>query len=153
VSVWGPYEVWHGFAYRFMTQKSFLDSGRIGYQALDNIGEAGKTGDGCDCIHAITDMDPVYNRARYPLIYYGDAASANLVRRFMHSPVFIEPPTTHDWLIPQLGLDEYPIVRRQYCGRVVPYRPGAAGLEDAPAGPAMRAPESAVPAGPEVTPP
>jgi hypothetical protein len=133
VSVWGPYEVWHGLAYRFMTQKEILESGRVSYQAADNIGEAARTRDGCDCIHAVTDMDPVYDRARYPIIYYRDVASANLVRRFMHSPGFIDPPTTHDWLIPRLGLDTYPIVRREYRGRAVPYHPGSAGEREAPA--------------------
>src|SRR6185437_11165611 len=117
VQMWGPFEVWHGFAYRYQTQKEFLDSGAIGYQCNDSIGEA-RTGNGCDCFHAISDMDPVYPRWRYPLVEYGFAASGNLVRRFMRSPVTINGRITHDWLIDRIGLNAYPIERRQYRGRI-----------------------------------
>jgi hypothetical protein len=129
VALWGPYEVWHGLAYRFLTQKGFLDGGAVGYQCIDTVGEAARLGNGCDCIHAIADMDPVYPRWRYPLALYGQPATANLVRRLMHSPIFIDPPRTHDWLIPRLGLDRYPIDRREYHGRSVPHVPGAPGLQ------------------------
>lgn len=139
-AVWGPYEVWHGFAFRFITQKEFLDGGSVGYQCIDTVGEAAREGNGCDCIHAITDMDPAYPRARYPLLLYGQPATANLVRRVMHSPVTIDAPRTHDWLIPALGLDRYEIERREYRGRVVPYEPGAPGLNAAPVLPIPLAP-------------
>jgi hypothetical protein len=123
IAMWGPYEIWHGTAHRFLVQKAFMESGAVGYQCIDVIGEAGRNGNGCDCIHAITDMDPQYPRSRYPLVLYGQPATANLVRRVMHAPVTIGAPMTHDWLIPRLGLDQYPIERRVYRGRVVPYSP------------------------------
>ena len=130
IAMWGPYEVWHGFAYRFLTQKAFLDSGAVGYQCVDVVGESARLGNGCDCIHAITDMDPRYPRWRYPLAFYGQPATANLVRRLMHAPIFIDPPRTHDWLIPRLGLTAYPIERLEYRGKAVPYTDGGpAGLE------------------------
>lgn len=125
IAMWGPYEVSYPFATRFLTQKAFLDSGAIGYQCIDGVGEAGRNGNGSDCIHAISDMDPEYARWRYPLAFYGQPATANLVRRFMHRPAFVEPRTTHDWLISQLGLTGYPIKRRTYHGLVVPYDPDA----------------------------
>ncbi len=130
VALWGPFEVWHGFAHRFRVQKGFLESGTVGYQCIDTWGEAGRAGNGCDCIHAITDMDPVYSRTGYPLFLYGQPASARLVRRIMHSPVPINPRTTHDWLLPRLGLDQYPIEHREYHGRVEAYDPttGRGGL-------------------------
>lgn len=140
IAMWGPYEVWHGFAYRFVTQKQFLDSGAVGYQCIDVVGEAARNGNGCDCIHAIADMDPVYPRWRYPLALYGQPATANLVRRVMHSPVTINAPMTHDWILPRIGLCSYPIERRQYHGRVVPYVPGAPGLQAAPVIPLPGAP-------------
>ncbi|MBN9518736.1 hypothetical protein J0H58_09485 [bacterium] len=128
---WGPYEVSPRFAHRFRVQKGFLDSGAVGYQCIDTWGEAARTGTGCDCIHAITDMDPVYSRSGYPLAFYGFPASLRVVRRVMHSPVTIGAPRTHDWLLPRLGLDQYPIERREYHGRVEPYDPanGRVGLE------------------------
>lgn len=121
IDVWGPYEVSYPFAVRFLTQKGFLDSGAIGYQCDDSIGEAARTGRGCDCIHAVSDLDPIYPRWRYPLVFYGPSATANILRRFMHSPVFIQPRTTHDWIIPRLGLTDYPLRRRAYLGRADAY--------------------------------
>lgn len=123
IAMWGPYEVWHGFAHRFLVQKAFLESGAIGYQCIDVIGEAAREGNGCDCIHAITDMDPNLPRWRYPLAFYGQPATANAVRRIMHAPVTVGAPATHDWIIPRLGLDRYPIDRRDYHGRVEPFSP------------------------------
>jgi hypothetical protein len=140
IAMWGPYEVSHTLAYRFRTQKDFLESGAVGYQCVDNIGEAARTGLGCDCIHAITDMDPIYARWRYPLFFYGQTATEHLVRRLMHSPIFINPPLTHDWLIAPLGLCHYPIDQRTYRGRIVPYQPGAPGLQAVPALPLPSAP-------------
>src|SRR5262245_56599864 len=62
VSAWGPYEIWPGLYNRFVMQKEFLDSDAIGYQCTDMIGEAAKKGNGCDCFHAISDMDPDLDR-------------------------------------------------------------------------------------------
>ena len=127
IALWGPYEVSYAFAVRFLTQKQFVESGAIGYQCIDGVGEAGRNGNGSDCIHAISDMDPRFPRWRYPLAFYGQPATANLVRRLMHSRVFIDPHTTHDWLTPRLDLTGYPIRRRTYIGFSLPYRPGDGG--------------------------
>ncbi|HUR55411.1 MAG TPA: hypothetical protein VMZ71_14855 [Gemmataceae bacterium] len=121
ITMWGPYEVWHGLAHRVRVQKDFLDSGVIGYQCIDSIGESAWTGLGSDCIHAIADMDPNFGRTRYPLIFFGRSASANIVRRLMSAPAIINPPATHDWIIPRLGLDRYPITRGTYNGPVTPH--------------------------------
>ena len=152
VVMWGPYQVSYPFTVRFLTQKAFLDSGAVGYQCDDVIGEAARYGNGCDCIHAITDMDPLYPRWRYPLAVYGVRATANTLRRFMHSPVFIEPRTTHDWLIGRLGLDQYPIHRRTYHGRVDP--DGGDGTGDLDGGRAVLRPPTPPPVpGPQGGPP
>jgi hypothetical protein len=125
IVMWGPYELWHGTYQRFMTQKAFMESGQVGYQCIDDIGEAARTGTGCDCIHAISDMDPMFSRDRYPLSYFGVPATRNIVRQIMTRPVIIDAPRTHDWLICQLGLDHYPIRRERYRGEAVPYSPEA----------------------------
>lgn len=123
VSVWGPYEVGPGLFRRFLVQKEFLESGRVGYQCVDSVGEAGRLGTGCDCIHAVTDMDPLFSRSRYPLTYFGEAASLHIVRQLHTRPVVIEPGRDHGWLLPALGLDRYPLVHRTYTGPAVPYTP------------------------------
>src|SRR5262245_34668982 len=57
IAMWGPYEI-HPRGYRrFLLQKAYMESGRVGYQSIDTLGE-GANGSGCDCIHAVTDMDP-----------------------------------------------------------------------------------------------
>jgi hypothetical protein len=86
-------------------QKEFLESGRIGYQAIDDVGEAARTGDGCDCIHAMTDMDPLYSRSRYPLIRFGESATRSVVRELTRRDILINPDQTHDWLNAALGID------------------------------------------------
>jgi hypothetical protein len=127
VAAWGPYEVSYPFVVRYLTQKAFLDSGAVGYQCNDVVGEAARTGNGCDCIHAVTDLDPAYPRWRYPLAFYGQPGTSDVVRRFMHSPIFIDPRTTHDWVYCRLGLGQYPVWRRPYIGLVNPYRDGTSG--------------------------
>lgn len=123
IVMWGPYEVWHGNYTRFITQKAFMDSGQVGYQCIDNIGEAARTGGGCDCIHSISDMDPMFDRKGYSLIYFGVPATRNIVKQLMTRPVIIDAPRTHDWLLPCLGLDKYPIHRETYEGEVVSFSP------------------------------
>ncbi len=125
VAMWGPYEGWHGLYDRFMTQKAFLESGQIGYQCIDLLGEAAQAGNGSDCIHAVTDMDPQLGRSAYPLTHFGQAASEHIVKQILERPVVIDAPQTHEWLIPRIGLERYPIDYRRYTGRVVPFTPEA----------------------------
>jgi hypothetical protein len=123
ISMWGPYEVRPGFYRKFMIQKKFLDEGNVGYQCIDSTGEAARSGRGCDCIHAITDMDAIYDRTRYRLDRYGEAASQFIVKQFFERRVLISPDTTHDWIISKLGLDKFEIVHRVYDGPAEPYEP------------------------------
>jgi hypothetical protein len=112
VVMWGPYEVRPSLYRRFLAQKAFLESGRVGYQCADAVGEAGRTGGGCNCFHAISDMDPIYGRARYPLLNYGFGAGTNLVARLHEHTGITEPGRTHDELLGPLGLCG--IERRSY---------------------------------------
>jgi hypothetical protein len=125
ISLWGPYETWQGFYIRFKTQKDFLDTGDLAYQCMDGFGEAKRRGNGSNCFHALSDMDPQFDRRQYPLLFYGDAASKNIVRQLFARPILIHPQQTHDWLIPALCLDRYPIVRRQYHGPTQEFSPEA----------------------------
>ena len=121
VSVWGPYECRPSFFRRFLVQKEFLESGRVGYQCCDNCAEAARTGDGCCCIHAITDMDPEYGRANYPLVWFGDPASEHVVNRFADRGSLIDPKVEHDWLLGPLGLNGCGLVRRRYGDRLLDF--------------------------------
>jgi hypothetical protein len=111
VSQWGPYECRPELYRRFLVQKAFMESGQVGYQCIDTVGEAARTGDACDCIHAISDADPQFGRYHYPLSRFGDEGSEHLVGRMMASGALLGPQN-HDWLNERLGLAGYPIVRR-----------------------------------------
>jgi hypothetical protein len=118
VSEWGPYECRPRLYYRSQVQKGYLESGEIGYQCIDTVGEAARNGNGCDCIHAITDQDPLFRRNRYPLRRFGNTASEFIVKEMWRRDMLIQPEQTHDWLNAVLGLDRYPIKRRRYQGAV-----------------------------------
>jgi hypothetical protein len=113
ISLWGPYEIRPGLYRKLLIQKDFMESGQIGYQCIDTIGEA-RRGTGCDCIHAITDCDAQYSRQAYPLSRFGERASAYMVRQIMERGGVIDSCTTHDWLLKPLGIADCPIVRRTY---------------------------------------
>ena len=81
---------------------------------IDTVGESARTGLGCDCIHVISDMDPVYSRRRYRLIRFGMAASRFIAGELGRRDMLIDPDHTHDWLNRRLGLDAYPITHRRF---------------------------------------
>jgi hypothetical protein len=121
ISLWGPYECRPSVYKRFLVQKHFLESGAVGYQCVDNVGESARQGNGCACIHAITDMDPEYGRENYPLIWYGDAASEHIVHRLRDADSLLNPDLVHDHLNKQLGLNVYRIVHRQLGDRLLDF--------------------------------
>lgn len=111
IVVWGPYECRPALYTRLRTQKQFMESGQMQYQCIDTVGEAARTGRGSNCIHAITDMDPEHGRRQYPLTRYGFAAGREIARRLRAIDVLVNPGCVHDFLLPVLGLDAYPISR------------------------------------------
>jgi hypothetical protein len=115
IAMWGPCEIRPRLYRRFLLQKSYLESGCVGYQCIDTVGEAAR-GAGSDCIHAITDMDPVFERDYYPLTRYGMAGSENIAEQLLGRGLLVDG-TTHSWLEAPLGLCRHPIIRRQPCMR------------------------------------
>ena len=67
-------------------------------------------------IHAVSDMDPEYGRANYPLIWFGDSASEHIVNRFHERESLLNPEVEHDWLIEPLGLA---VIYHRFHGAVV----------------------------------
>ncbi len=115
VALWGPYEI-HPRGYRrFLMQKAFMESGRVGYQCVDTVGE-GADGTGCDCIHAVTDMDPQFERNYYRLTRFGQAGSEFIVRQLFERDLLVTEET-HSRLLGPLGLCCYPIDHRVYRDR------------------------------------
>jgi hypothetical protein len=75
------------------------------------VGEAAWAGDAVNCIHAITDADPAAF-GRGPTLAFGDDAGSVIAANLACAGALVCPERTHDWLLPALGLDRYPIVRR-----------------------------------------
>jgi hypothetical protein len=112
VSLWGPFELRPGVYRKFLMQRQFVESGRMGYQCVDVVGESARCGNGYNCIHAITDADAMFGRARYMITDFGEDASADIVAELTARGALVNAEQTHDWLIGALGLGRYPIVRR-----------------------------------------
>jgi hypothetical protein len=108
VALWGPYEIRPDLYRSFLAQKAFLESGRLGYQAIDILGEAGTNGNGTNCVHALTDSDERFGR---PLLGSGESTTESIVKHLADHGAFIDPDRTHVWLISALGLKRYPIIR------------------------------------------
>jgi hypothetical protein len=115
ISLWGPYEIPAGLYRKLLVQKEFIDSGAIGYQCIDTIGEAAFSGDGSNCIHAISDADSLFRRQAYPLAFFGDTASLHILRQLAERKAIPNPEVTHDWLLTALNLDKHDIVLREYA--------------------------------------
>lgn len=112
VSMWGPYEIPAHWYCLFLRQYVDLIPGQERYKAVDPIVREHIS----DCIHAVTDMDPVFERLYYPIIFFGNGASWRIVRVLQRRDIIIDPDRSHPWLIPMLGLDQYPIRQRYYRG-------------------------------------
>jgi hypothetical protein len=108
VALWGPYEIDVDLYRHVLAQKAFLESGKIGYQALDLLGEAGCNDNARNCIHALTDADERFGQ---PLWGSGETVTESIVKHLADQGALIDPARTHVWLIPALGLDGYPIIR------------------------------------------
>jgi hypothetical protein len=111
ISLWGPYEVRAGLYKKVLMQKDFMESGAVGYQCIDTIGEARK-GVGSDCIHAITDCDADFDRGNYPLRRFGNRASEYIVEQLRTRRLIVNPCVKHDWLLAPLGIADCPIDRK-----------------------------------------
>jgi hypothetical protein len=108
VALWGPYEIRPDLYLTFLAQKAFLESGKLGYQALDALGEAGSNGNGTNCVHALTNSDEGFGR---PLLGCGESTTESIVKHLANHGAIIDPDRTHVRLISALSLESYPIIR------------------------------------------
>jgi hypothetical protein len=109
ISLWGPYEIEPELYSRFLKQKAFLESGRVGYQALEDLGEAGITGNGLNCIHAISNCDERIGCSPWN---FGESAGESIVEHLAEHGALVHASQSHDWLISALRLNVYHLHRR-----------------------------------------
>ena len=119
VTMWGPYQITPQIYNRSIEVVNKLNSGRELYRAFD-----GPINDEIsNCIHAVADVDPLYGRRRYPLNRVGKPASAFIAKQFIKRSRYDQTALDHGWLVPRLGLTQYPIeyVGNQGSPRVAHY--------------------------------
>jgi hypothetical protein len=112
VSEWGPFQISQQLYDRALDRKAELESGSVRYKAIDpNLGPRARYVS--DCIHAITDLDPDYDRSYYREVRrFGEAASHWVAYQFVTRGRFVNLGENLDWIEQQLGLEHFPIVHR-----------------------------------------
>mgnify|MGYP005836512127 CR=1 FL=1 len=116
VSMWGPYEI-SALRYELARQWFYqLSSGRVRYRVLDTLWFNPRI---AHCVHAVTYADPVLCRRIQPVVRVGEPGTSRLAMMYVRDGAFLQPEITHDWLIPVIGLDRYPFVRR-FPGERIP---------------------------------
>jgi len=126
IAIWGPYDADPQLYDRFTTRKTELESGAIGYQCLDFLGEAAARRNGVNCVHALT---PIGSRGPGEALQpYGHSSglyiSQTLERRGLVAPY----SPSNDWLLSALGLDRVPLDRRSEPAAVIAARPSPAAV-------------------------
>lgn len=107
VSLWGPYRICPQLFYRALNRKAELESGRVQYKANDFGYRSDRV---TNCIHAVSTVveGP---RVRVASPGWGESASYAVLKEMEPSIVSKQPET---WVGSSLGLDQYPIIYRDF---------------------------------------
>lgn len=109
ISVWGPYEAEPQLYARFVARKAQLESGVIGYQCLDFLGEAALRRNGVNCVHALAPIQgPMSGDILQP---YGDVSGRYFVDNLRRRGAIGPYDPANDRLLSALGLDQVPLDR------------------------------------------
>lgn len=116
ISAWGPFEITAEYYERGLGQKIAIDNGRYLYKSVDpDVGPKSKYI--ANCVHAVTDMDPLRVRLQYSeLRRHGQFMSHFIVHRIHEDGFVVDPDTTHDDIRKLLGIDDEPVAWRRYSG-------------------------------------
>ena len=115
ISMWGPFEI-DAARYELAVQQArTLEGGAVRFRSLDSLGRNRSIQ---HCVHAVTFADPDLQRLRQPVLRVGEPGTGKLAAKYAESGAFAGTQT-HDWLLPALGLDRQPVVRRE-LGASVP---------------------------------
>ena len=109
ISLWGPYEISEGYYLGAARHRTALESGAYTYRVLDFCRINRHVS---HCVHAVTLTDPSFHRQAQPILWYGSIGTAPVAAALMKSDIVSDPRTTHDWLLPALGLDGRTFIRR-----------------------------------------
>src|SRR5947209_11554795 len=109
--MWGPYRIDKELYDLAMDRVQELESGSVQYKAIDTGHSPSRVS---NCIHAIGEIvDGARVRVASP--GWGETASYVLLRRM--EPWILDDRKEHAWIEQALGLDHYPIIRRDFDRR------------------------------------
>ena len=106
IFMWGPYQINRDLYQRAVAQQALLESGTVRYKAIDTGRRSDRVS---NCVHAVMGV-PDGHRLRVTTLQWGESASALVAQEL--EPWLINPGQTHDWVVCALGLNRYPIIRR-----------------------------------------
>jgi hypothetical protein len=90
LSLWGPWEVTPEWYRQAADYKAYLDSGAVRYRVLVRL----------------------YRQAN-PILWFGELVTRRVANAMADSNLLVNPHVTHDWLIPALGIERYPLTQRR----------------------------------------
>lgn len=108
VSLWGAYRICPELYCRAVRQAALLESGRVRYKAADMGYPTDRV---TNCIHAVSSLARGY-RLRVATPGWGEPASYFVLKEL--EPWIIHAGCTHPWVGSALGLDQYPIIYRDF---------------------------------------
>jgi hypothetical protein len=127
LSMWGPYEIRECWYHEADAHKAYLDSGEVRYKLLDGVVVELPWGplrpEVSHCVHAITRTDDALRRAANPIVSFGEPVTAQVAGAMNRAGLLVCPETTHDWLLPALGIDKCQTNRRRVGEIVLPLAP------------------------------
>jgi hypothetical protein len=107
-SVWGAYRIAPELYRRAVNQVNLLQSGRVLYKAND-AGQ--RDNEVSNCIHAVATISEGY-RLVVASPGWGELASYFVLLEL--ESMIVQPGCTHPWIGSALGLDQYPLIYRDY---------------------------------------
>ena len=124
MALWGPYEAAPELYARFVARKTQLESGALGYQCVDMLGEAALRKNGVNCVHSLTQIE---GPATDELFRSYGHSSGLYMSQSLATRGLIGPYSGRDeWLLPALGLQQVPLERRSMSPTIdTATRPGS----------------------------
>lgn len=109
VSVWGPFETDATRYALAVQQAATLSSGAVQFRSIDSLRNNRAVQ---NCTHAVAYADPNLQHLRQPIpLRYGEPGTSRLATKYVESGA-VAGTQTHDWVLPAIGADRYPVVRR-----------------------------------------
>lgn len=117
LSLWGPYQICPSWYDEAVAHARLLETGTVKHITLDRTPLLPRSPvrrpDLSHCVHAVTRTNEALRQSSNPILGYGEFITRRVAERTAATGLLIDPSRTHEWLLPALDLDRYPLVRRK----------------------------------------